>query len=902
MNAAVCKQDALLAVTAVHLREPFSQEVARVPFPVGSTIESTMPKARSRLICRLNGSPLYVPRSQWDYRLCGGDVIEWEEHPSGGEADGGALQIVLGIVASIVSMNPYPAILAFASVAVGMASTRERQERYDSESPTYATGLQGNQARLYSVVPKICGRHHTFPPFASQPYQEFDADGEQYLYVLLALGIGNHEIERILIDDTDITHFSDVLTASYLPPGTPPATVIPNVINSPEVGNQDMLTGEYIGGFSACAPRSLASHIGIDVIAPYGIGIQDAETGELGNLTVIWRVEVRPINEFGTAVGPWSELAEETRTAANREPQRWTVKYELSTPARVEVRILRTDAKSTNVRHLNDLNWSAMRAYLAGEVTLNPHVAHIEVVMRASKQLSNVSQNRIAVIATGMCRELLPDGTLSSDEIASRNPADWLADLWTSTTWGEGLDESKCDLATLATYKAIWAARQDRFDFVFDTATSAEEAGQIIAEAGRARCFRRGGMRTLVRDQLVTLPRTAFTTRNTLPGSMYANEVLPVEDLPDGLIVEYFDNRSWNFGQTLECPVPGVTTMTRPMRIRLLGVTGANHAKREGLYRAARMVLRRRTVECVTEMQGILPAFGSLVRWQSETTRWQSGDVVSWDEATLTMRLTEPPDWSVSPQHIVFIGDDGLPTTPIAVTPGALNNSVTLASAPAITIVTDDGTRDRTQYLIGGLGDDEELVKISSIEDGGTSEEGAQLHRISAFVDDDRVHAADNAYLPNPGEIQDPIDTSPGEPGGGSIPIVNILNYEAFSAGNGSQVWEFRADGTAWHNFTTGAAYERLDQQWLYAAPSEAPLVQQFEVYFELITYAGDALGLEHMGSWLPCGTVDYVFGGTTASEATSLVEFFVYVRDAATQTLQGQARIGVGKMQPVGG
>lgn len=890
-------------VTSVHIREPFAQEVGRASFPIGTTIRSSMPASRGRMICRLNGGPLYVPRSAWDTRLGAGDIVEWEEHPSGGENGGNLLQLALAFVVSIATENPAPLLLAMAGVASNFFLNDRATDELKQASPTYSTGLQGNQARLYSVVPKICGRHHTFPPFAAQPYQEFGDDGEQYLYCLLALGIGNHEIERILIDDTDINHFADVLTAEYLPPGTPPTTVIPNVINSPEVGNQDMLTGVYIGGFSVCAPRSIASHVGVDVIAPFGIGIQDAETGNFGNLTVTWRVEVRPINEFGTATGPWTVLATESRTVASREPQRWSVKYELDEPARVEVRLVRTDVKSANARHLNDLAWASMRAYLDGAVTLNPNVAHIEVVMRSSKQLSNVSQNRIGVIATGMCRELLPDGTLSSDEIASRNPADWLADLWTSTIWGEGLDESKCDLATLAAYKAIWAARQDRFDYVFDTATSAEDAGQIIAEAGRARCFRRGGVRTIVRDQLATLPRTAFTTRNTIPGSMYANEVLPDEDVADGLIVEYFDNRSWNFGQPLECPAPGVTSMTRPMRVRLRGITGATHAKREGLYRAARMVLRRRTVECVTEMQGILPAFGSLVRWQSETTRWQSGDVVSWDEATLTMRLSEPPDWSVSPQHIVFIGDDGLPTTPIAVTPGALSTSVTLASAPTITIVTDDGTRDRTQYIVGGLGDDEELVKVSSIEDGGTSAEGAQLYRITAFVDDDRVHEADNAYLPNPGEIQDPIDTSPGEAGGGTTPVVNILSYEAFSSGNGTQVWEFRADGTVWHNFTTGAAYAQISEQWLYVSPVEAPVAQLFEVYFELITSAGDdVIGLDNMGSWLPCGTVDYVFGGTTATESISLVEFFVYVRDAATQTLQGQARIGVGKMPPIGG
>ncbi len=884
-------------VTVSYIREPFGEVVETFTRPAGTRLSATKPDTKDLLICRINGGPKYLSRTQWDRKAKAGDIVEWITHPAGGDDDGGILQVALAFVASVVTQNPTPLLLVLASnIATTFNDVARNPDELKSVSPTYATGLQGNQARLYNVIPKICGRHQTFPPFASQPYNEFDEDGEQYLYVVLALGIGNHEIERVLIDDTDINHFSDVLATTYLPPGTLPAVVLTNVINSPEVANQELLTGERVGGFVACGPRTLAASVGIDIVGPEGIGLQDS-SGNVGSLLVSWIVEVRSINEFGSALTPWTLLATESRTASSREPQRWSSKYELDTPIRPQIRITRTDPKSPNARALNDLVWTGMRAYLDGDPGLNPDVAHFEVVMRSSKQLSGASQNRISVIATGMCRDLNSDLTWGS-EIATRNAALWLADLWTSATWGEGLDDSLVDLQTLYNLKVLWDSRQDRFDYVFDSSMDADAAAQLIAESGRARCFRRGGVRTLSRDQLVTLPRTAFSTRNTTPGSMLVSEDLPQDDTPDGVIVEYWDNRSWNYGQPIECPCPGVTSMVRPLRIRKAGITGRIHATREGLYEAAKLALRRQTVQCTTEMQGAVPAYGATVRWQSEVTRWQSGDVVEWDGVTLVARLTEPPNWSDGALYIVFIADDGTPTDPIEVTPGGMTTEVILASAPPFDPITEDGTRDRTQYLLGGLNDDELLVKIGAKEDGG-DDNGAKLYKISGVVDDARVHSADNAYLPSPGEIQDPIDTSPGDPGGGTVQIVTLTNQTLIGIGAISEPSRYTLNNNGrLHVFYTGDVSGSRDQdvefEWLYLTV-EADIAAQFEVRATLI-YTAEGISGPAFDVWHSLGTTREWTSGTVGAQGAMLIE----IRDVATLTIQDSARVELGQYSGV--
>ncbi|MEO8153554.1 MAG: host specificity factor TipJ family phage tail protein [Rhizobacter sp.] len=862
------------------------------PAPIGVAISELAPKTEGPLLCRLNGE--WLLRESWGHRVAGGDIIEFHELPADRDSLRGVLQVAIAVVAVVLSQggaSPYVvgAFAAIAGYALNGFLPVLLAQQYDpgAQSPTYSTGLSGNQARLYQPIPKICGRHQTFPPFAAQPYSEFDETGNQYYHALLAIGVGNHAIERIQIDDTDINHFSDVLTCEYLAPGVAPTVVLPNVVNAPEVAgaNLEMLTGEYIGGFCACGPRAKATHIGIDIIAPRGLGLSGGD-GSIGSQEMKWRVEVRPLNEFGTPVSPWSVLANETRTANTNQVQRWSKKYELDTPMRAEVRVVRTDVRSDSLFALHDANWSGLRAYLQDASPLNEHTAHLELVMRASKQLSNFSQQRVSVIATGMTRTWSPEGGWA-DEVATRNPAWWLADLWTSTTWGEGVPDERVDLLSIYELAQIWEARQDRFDYVFDTTTTAWDAAQLIARAGRARVFRRGGVRSVARDQLDLLPVTAFTPRNCVAGSMSISEALPTRDAPDGIIVEYFDNRQWDW-LPIDCPQPGVTSMSNPVRLRLVGVTGRIHAEREGLYEAASAYYRTRKVELVTEMQGMLPAFLSAVRWQGEISGYgQTGDVAFWDAGALLMGLSEPPRWGEEPLYLTLIRDDGSLTDPVPVTPGAGPNDIVLPAAPDFDLVLDDGTRERPKFLLGTAIGGDELVKINTIEDGGLTEDGAQLFKIGAGLDDERVHHVDEHLLPGPDEIQDPIDTTEGAPGGGTTPVVVLSNQIIFYSD--SAWYALRNDGVA-HIFYTGAGSGSGDDdipgEWLFVHPVETDITVLFEV--RATADAGLIVNPAMFDTWLGLDATRTWNVGTDVLPGQFLVE----IRDVDTETIQDSALI----------
>lgn len=237
-------------------------------------------------------------------------------------------------VVAIVFYIP-PVWLFVGNVAINLLLPVAEAQTIEAKnaSPTYNTSLSGNIARLDQPIPRICGRHKITPPFAAQPYMQFDANGDQYYYALFAVGIGNHGIERALIDDTDLRHFADVVVNKYLPPGTPPTTVLANVATAPEVAGQDVTTSRYVGGFAACAPRKKATHIGIDIVAPRGLGVA-GDDGSIGMSTLEWRVEVRALDDFGAATTSWTPLASESRSASTTKVQRWSFTYELPVPIR----------------------------------------------------------------------------------------------------------------------------------------------------------------------------------------------------------------------------------------------------------------------------------------------------------------------------------------------------------------------------------------------------------------------------------------------------------------------------------------------------------------------------------------------------------------------------------------
>lgn len=767
------------------------QDMRRVP--AGVSVRSLAPeKVFGLLVCRIDG--VWISVESWDTPVQPGEVIEWHDIPEDRDALRGVLTIASLFIPQLFALQGFA---AFAAVAAAQLSINillppvgpQAAARPQQTGDAFSTSLQGNEARLDQPIWKICGRREFTPPYACQPYFEFrpragdsdadpDLDNDQYFFALFAVGIGDHDVVA-KIGNTPITRFGDVVLAQYLAPGVQPSQVLANVVTAVEVSSQILESGRYVGGIAACRARDTCAAIGIDVTATRGLG-------KTGPLTVTWRVETRAINDFGQVLSPWAVLATESRTAFTATPQRWSVKYELgSDAARVEVRVVRTDVQDTDPAALHEIAWTGLRAYLSTPAPLNPYAAHFEVVMRASSQLSQQASRDLRLIGQAYVRTLNSSLAWQIEE-HSRNWVWWCLDAITSSTWGLNKPDSRIDLQSFYDEAVKAEARQDRFDYVFDSTLNGWEAAQLIARAGRCRIFRRNGLISIARDEFVDVPVTAFSSRTCEPG-ITISESLPARSSPDGVIVEYQDHRT-NEWTEIPCPLPGfeLSDMSAPVFKRLDGIVGATHAEREGRYEAASIAYRTRRISWTTEMQGRLPAYMSPVFVQPDIVGYgQTGDVCFYDAGALLMELSEVPDWDAGDELlIVFILDDGTVTTPIVVSPAGAPYEVTLESAPSGSIVWESGERERTKFLLGPRLGSRELVKVAAIADGGRSDDGAQLFDLTGLIDDERVHLADNDLLPGPGEIQDPVglpDDSEGEGGGGGLLVVpRILDAEVY--------------------------------------------------------------------------------------------------------------------------
>lgn len=840
---------------------------------VGTPIAELLPEAleRYQVACRVNGN--WISRADWRWPAIEGDVIEFHVRVNGG---GNGLRMALQIAAMIAINTFMPgsgwwvaarigATLASSYIIndiFGPGGTAKSGASSQTTQTAYSTSLQGNEVDIGGPIPVLFGYTKTTPKFASQPYVEYDESGDQYFHALYIIGEGQYALKRMLIGKTAVDAFDDVQT-EWLEPGQAPTLVNPAVSTSAEVSGQDLLTDKKVGGFVANRAGLNAVAIGLDFYSP-ALGIADS-AGNMSARTVTVRIDTREVDDFGRGVSAWQVLATENITAATTSPVRRSYKYVLPTPARVMVRVIRLDAKSDNSNNYDDMQWTGLRAYLEEAAPLCAYATHAAVRIRANEQLSGLSQNQFGVITVRKLRAWSLNTGWSTDLVETRSIAWALAEKWSNTFTGDGLADYEMDLATLAYYDAVWEARQDRFDYAFDQSTDSDSADQLIATAGRARVFTRMGVRTLVRDEKVTLPVAAFSARNIEAGQWTIQTSCPTSQSADGIRLMYTDNRSWQ-QESIDCPVPGVEVMSRPEVVEIKGVTGVTHATREGRFLAACLLYRRDVTEWRTELQGTIPAYGSPVRFQAPMSGWgQTGDVVDWDPATLRATLSEPLTWAEGAHYISIIGDLGDVSGAILATPGATAYEVVLDAEPDVDITTGEPDRERPVYLFGTASELATTVRIRSISPEERDSDGPQLISIKGVIEDNRVHQADVSLLPTEG-TQDPVDDGGGADGSGGILLISraigpasaiwLLNYLRAST------FKLGASGhasTSYRNSDGSIVNTALPSEWASGATMTAEQAAQYEARATIVgrsgTYDGHAIDLALVDAFIAaCG------------------------------------------------
>ena len=420
-------------------------------------------------------------------------------------------------------------------------------------------------------------------------------------------------------------------------------------------------------------------------------------------------------------------MGNESKTAATNSPIRLSYRYAV-TPSRYEVRLKRLDTKDTAERAGHEIRWAALRSYLVGQPDFGA-VTLLAVKMRATDNLTQRSSRMINVIATRKLPVWSANGWSAPQP--TRSIAWAFADAC-KALYGGKLADGRIDLKALLALDAIWSARGDSFDAVFDTSMTVWEALTRIARCGRAVPIQQGGIVRIIRDQPQTIPVALFGPRNIVKGSFKIKYVMPGEDTADAVTVEYFSSRTWKPDETTA--KLSDSRGDNPAKVNLFGCTGKDHAQREGLYIAANNRYRRRLVTFRTELEGMIPTYGDLVAITHEMPRWgQGGEVVSHQGDVLA--LSEPLEWAEGSNHYIALRrrDGGL-AGPFRVEAVPGDPTLVRVLDPLTFTPYTGGSEERTYFSFGPGQAWAQSGRVLGIRP-----RGAQVE-IAAVAEDARVH------------------------------------------------------------------------------------------------------------------------------------------------------------------
>jgi hypothetical protein len=750
------------------------------------------------MICLYQGQPLL--RAQWETTIIEADVI-FLPLPLGGGGGGGKNTgaIIAMVVVAVVAMWAGPAAagalgmtvvnssgatvltstgmfvsgMVSAAVMIGgsmlvnamfptqLPKANFNTEALESASPTYSTSVSHNTARLYQMIPESFGTNEQVPDLAALPWFEYDGN-EQFLHILLCVGIGEYDIQRISVEDTPIWEKGKEYTGNFpeieieiVEPGESITLFPDNIETSPEISGQS-LNLETIGPITANSAGTLASELAVDVIFPRGIGYMN-DRGGISPHKVSVRFEAQRLDEYGEPDEGWFELVSASYEAATMTAQRHTEKIKVP-PGRYQVRGMCVGGGEENPRLLNEVVWAGLKSYLPSEMRY-PGITLIAIKARATNSLSQSAARQFRVLHTRKLRMWNPKFGWSFPQ--PTNSWAWAMAAMCKTTSGGGRKDRQIDLNALYRLDQELSARGDEFCQVIDTRQTVWDLFRDACRCVRAIPRALGSTISWMRDGPNRPVRGVFTPYNIVRDSFSVDYAFFSDDSPDDVILDYVDRDTW-LPRDVRANMP--TAQSRgparePARKRFMGITSRAQAYREACFEVACNEYRRIFPKWSTEMEGKLLFRGDMVLLTHPLggeSQWAS--VTGWNEETNTLLLDASLPWEEPGKHyIVLRKRNGTPYGPVKVeTVGekSLTLDATSLSEAEAKEALKDNYRPLWQWLSDGNSMDATAVIYGRETPGlraiilSVRPRQNGICEIEAVLEDERVHTADLGEVP----------------------------------------------------------------------------------------------------------------------------------------------------------
>lgn len=580
-------------------------------------------------------------------------------------------------------------VIAISSVAL----IPDTPDLADNEvSPTYNIQAQRNSARPGAPVPIQFGRVRVWPDLIAQPYSSFN-NNDQYVYQLMAIGVGEYSLDNLQIEDTDVTNFEEIQYEYYY---DQPVTLFPtDVETSGEVANQNLSTSNT-GPFAANSSGTTANRIEVDVVFPQGLH-RARSSGDIDALTVNVIVEYQTIPSGG-----WQTLIDTNITRADRSPQRLTFGADV-TPGRYEVRVRRGDTESTGPKLYNRCQWAAMRAYLEDDAITYTGITVLAVRAKATGNLTSLSGKRFNVVATRKLPIYSGGSPAWSSPTATREIAPAIAEA-VRHAYGSSNLAARLDLTTLDSLDTTWQSAGYEFNYRFDKKITLWDVLRAMAKVGHAQPVRNGSKISFVRDAPNTTPTALFNRYNILKNSFKIEYSLAAEEDFDSIHAIYIDPAN-GYKENRVLAQPTDSSGSNPKEVRYPGVTDRTQAYQLGMYDAESMLKRRKTAKFETELEGLVPQKGELITVANDDFNLTEDGELVYASGT-TLRANRDLTWTVTSPLTTYAvrlrKPNGDVSGPHTVTEGATPNEMILAGALSWTPNTD-GQGQRTLLQFGQL-------------------------------------------------------------------------------------------------------------------------------------------------------------------------------------------------------
>lgn len=735
-------------------------------------------------VLEVNGEA--VLRKRWaSTRIAANDNVRFVSYPLGGR--GGNVKQVIGLVALVavtafaawapaalfgMTAGSFGALATTAAIGLGgsllvnalvapkAGATNDPAAKQDQ---IYTVQAQGNVAKLGQPLPVVYGRLKRYPDFAATPWGEF-VGNDQYVNILLSVGMGLFDYEQVLVSDTPMWNpvdgvlpaFSSAQVAFYEPGQNIDLFPI-NVSQSDEVNGQQLphgtgwegfssgfTPGEWIGGFIANPAGTVATHIAIDFVFPAGCFVTPEDSNETAAIQAGLDAEYRMVDDAGVPTSGWTPLYFFRQSYASRSPIRGGFKAEVPW-GRHEVRLRRFNGVPPDNRGTSEVVWASLRSFLQGDTSFDD-ISTIAIRIKASE--STQGSYKFGLLGTRKLPVWHSDlGGFVTE--ATRNNGWAFLDAVTNPQYGSGHPISKADFNAIVNFAAGCQSRGDTFDYAFSSAVAVPEAFDKILAPARAKHFWLGDTVSIVRDEWRDVPSMLLTDREIVRDSTQVTFTMLGEDDPDAVIVEYLDQTTWQIASVQYPPDSEIFTATNAEVKRIDGIVSRDHAYRECAFYYLQSIYRRENVQVGVEYEGRALTFGQTLRIQSELpmSYGQGGAVVNRSLNALT--LNPAPSWAdTGPYFIRLRRPNGKWFGPVTVTRGGSDaianlNSGDLATVEASQGITlanvllrDDGG-EYPSYELGTAENQSRVVKLlSGVPNGNTC-------TLTLVVDDIRVHTTD---------------------------------------------------------------------------------------------------------------------------------------------------------------